>query len=70
MPGGLSGGQLAKQLREQKPDLKIVYISGYSPETAGSNLLPLHEASPHFLQKPFKPELLLQMVRECLEHTR
>ena len=70
MPGGLSGGQLAKQLRKQNPDLKIVYISGYSPETAGSNLLHLHDASPHFLQKPFKPELLLQVVRECLEHTR
>jgi two-component system, cell cycle sensor histidine kinase and response regulator CckA len=65
MPGGASGHQLAEQLREDRPQLKVIYISGYSREIAGRDL----ELRPgeNFLSKPFTPSELLQTVRSCLD---
>lgn len=65
MPGGISGTQLAQQLLEQKPGLKVVYTSGYSHEIAGTSFAQDHLTT--FLQKPFKPSALLQIVRNCLD---
>lgn len=65
MPGGISGGKLAKQLRAEKPGLKIIYMSGYSGEVAGRGLN-LQEGD-NFLQKPFVSTILVQAVRECLD---
>jgi FixJ family two-component response regulator len=64
MPG-LSGGQLAERLAAERPDLKVVYISGY-PEDAIAHHGVL---SPEkvFLQKPFSPAALLDKVREVLD---
>jgi PAS domain S-box-containing protein len=64
MPG-MSGGQLAERLAEERPSLKVVYISGY-PEDAIAHhgvLKPEHV----FLQKPFSPAALLTKVREVLD---
>jgi PAS domain S-box-containing protein len=64
MPG-MSGGQLAERLTQQRPDLKVVYISGY-PEDAIAHhgvLSPDHV----FLQKPFSAATLLDRVREVLD---
>ncbi len=65
MPGGLSGCKLAGMLLAEKPELKIIYMSGYpgEMEEAGFNLGP----SRKFLQKPFSPNKLALMVRECLD---
>jgi len=65
MPGGVSGHQLAEQLRADQPQLKVIYISGYSREIAGREL----ELRPgeNFLSKPFTPVELLQTVRRCLD---
>jgi len=35
MPGGLNGHELARQLQATMLNLKVVYITGYSPEIAG-----------------------------------
>jgi PAS domain S-box-containing protein len=68
MPGGLNGRELARQIKAGKPNLKVVYASGYSAETAGKELkLQPGEA---FLQKPFNPHGLLQVVRKCLDESR
>jgi CheY-like chemotaxis protein len=65
MPGGLSGGKLADQLRAEKPGLKVIYMSGYSGEVAGTGLN-LRDGR-KFLQKPFSPAKLVQTVREYLD---
>lgn len=65
MPGGISGGKLADQLRAEKPGLKVIYMSGYSGEVAGTGLN-LREGR-QFLQKPFPPSKLVQTVREYLD---
>lgn len=65
MPGGISGRELAAHLRKEKPDLKILFMSGYSPDSAGRELH-LNEGE-SFLQKPFQSNELLSTVRSCLD---
>ena len=65
MPGGVSGQELAAQLRAEKPGLKIIYSSGYTDEMLGENS-PLRD-NPNFMEKPFSPHKLLQHVRDCLD---
>ena len=66
MPDGVSGGQLAAQLREAKPGLKVIYMSGYPGEVAGRGGLDLHEGV-NFLQKPFTVAKLTETIRACLD---
>jgi PAS domain S-box-containing protein len=65
MPDGVSGRELAKQLSEADPKLKVIYTSGYSRDVAGHNF-PLQEGV-NFLSKPFQAAKLAQTVRTCLE---
>ena len=65
MPGGLSGRELAQHLRKQKPDLKIIFSTGYSAETAALDLATGPSTS--FLQKPYRPPQLARAVRQCLD---
>ncbi len=65
MPAGVSGQQLAKTLQADKPDLKVVYTSGYSAGIAGREIQ--LQAGENFVQKPFRPDDLLKTVRSCLD---
>jgi two-component system cell cycle sensor histidine kinase/response regulator CckA len=64
MPNGVSGWELANQLRKRRADLKVIFSSGYSEEVIGSDF-DLERA--WFLPKPYKPQQLAQMVRRCLD---
>ncbi len=64
MPGGISGRELAAQLKAQRPDLRVVYTSGYSADLMGDTAPRADEI--HFLQKPYDPDTLLRLVRACL----
>ena len=65
MPEGMSGRELAKQLRDGAPDLKVLYTSGYSTELFGSDLELGGRSS--FLPKPYNPRTLAKVVRDCLD---
>jgi PAS domain S-box-containing protein len=65
MPEGMSGLDLAKKLRQEKRDLRVLYSSGYSIEVAGQDF-GLTEGMA-FLKKPYQPSALAQKVRECLD---
>jgi len=65
MPHGVSGRELAVRLRGDKPDLKVMYTSGYSLAVVGANMM-LKEGL-NFLQKPYHPRKLAQAVRDCLD---
>ena len=65
MPVGLSGQELADKFKSQKPNLKVIYTSGYSVEVAGKDLALMDGLS--FLQKPFDSEKLASAVRKCLD---
>jgi PAS domain S-box-containing protein len=68
LPNGLSGRELATRLQAQKPDLKIIYTSGYSLELVGGDYA-LREGL-NYLQKPFYPHVLAQTVRQCLDESK
>jgi PAS domain S-box-containing protein len=63
MPEGMSGRDLAYQLRKRKPDLKVIYSSGYSSATRGD----IGQNETAFLAKPYHPPELANMVRQCLD---
>jgi PAS domain S-box-containing protein len=65
MPEGMSGYDLAEILREQRPDLPIIFSSGYDPEMLAGRRRP--DASATFLRKPYDIARLLHAVRACLD---
>lgn len=65
LPDGMTGMELARQLLEAAPRLRVIFTSGYSPEIAGREL-DLQEGV-NFLAKPFDPHKLAQAVRESLD---
>jgi CheY-like chemotaxis protein len=62
LPGGMSGRELALELQQRKPSLKVIYSTGYSQEKLESQTEP-----DHFLQKPYPPETLTRAVQSCLD---
>lgn len=64
MPG-MDGPALAKQLQKERPDIKVLFMSGYA-----TNFI-MHDgvvdAGTNFLEKPFHPRTLLNKVREVLD---
>jgi two-component system cell cycle sensor histidine kinase/response regulator CckA len=64
MPG-MSGRALAQELLKTRPDLKVLYMSGYT-----DNAIVHHgvlDAGTHFMGKPFTAADLTQKVREVLD---
>jgi CheY-like chemotaxis protein len=64
MPHGVSGHQLIQLLQVDRPDLKVIFSSGYSPDLLGEDSF-LH-AKTNFLQKPYRLSQLSQLIHECL----
>ncbi|MBN1485725.1 MAG: response regulator [Chloroflexia bacterium] len=62
----MNGRELAQQLVQQRPRLSVLYVSGYT----GRSILEqgLIEEDAFFLEKPFTPNVLLQQVRQVLDH--
>ena len=65
MPEGMSGLDLARKLRLEKRDLKVLYSSGYSIEVAGQDFGLTDGMA--LLKKPYQPSALALKVRECLD---
>jgi CheY-like chemotaxis protein len=65
MPEGMTGWELAERIRADKPDLKVVFTSGYSPELFGGEVQ--LDSRANFLPKPFHPRVLAKTVRTCLD---
>ncbi len=63
MPG-IDGPSLIRMLREQKPELKVIFISGYAEDTYRDELD--EENGVHFLPKPFSLKDLATKVKEVL----
>jgi PAS domain S-box-containing protein len=65
MPGG-TGRDLARKMASIKPDLRVLYISGY-PEYGGSSESgSVLEPGVPFLAKPFTRDVLIQKINEML----
>jgi CheY-like chemotaxis protein len=64
MPG-LSGRQLAERLLPLRPELKVLYMSGYTDDAIVRH--GVLEPGVAFLHKPFAPQMLTHKVREVLD---
>ena len=64
MPGE-SGLQLARRLLGTRPDLRVLFISGYSDEAIVRH--GVLDPGTAFLQKPFTPAALARKIRELLD---
>ncbi len=61
----MNGKELARRLRADLPQLKCLYMSGYTTNViAHKGVL---SADVHFIQKPFAKALLARKIREVLE---
>ena len=65
LPDGMMGRELAEKLKGEKPQLKVIYTSGYSASVVGKG--PSLVEGVNFLQKPYHPQNLAQTVRDCLD---
>ena len=66
MPG-MRGPELVERMREQRPDLQVLFISGYTEREFGDGV-PM-TLNTNFLEKPFTPDRLLLQVRQTLSAT-
>ena len=68
MMPGMDGGTLARLIRVERPEIKIIIISGYSEEVARGDIV--DTADFHFLPKPFSLGQLAAKVKEVLGERR
>ena len=64
MPG-MNGRELAQHLSVIKPNLRVLFMSGYLDDISVNRGMDPHRTT--FLQKPFTPDLLLRTVRALLD---
>jgi CheY-like chemotaxis protein len=65
LPGGMNGKQMADAARQARPDLKVLFITGYAENAAISNG---HlEPGMHVMSKPFAMETLATRIRSIIE---
>src|SRR5207248_1407867 len=60
----LGGPELAARLARLKPELKTLFLSGYTDSRLANR--GLSESDVPFLPKPFEPEELVEQVRELI----
>ncbi len=63
MPG-IAGPELARQMRDMMPELKVLFISGYTAEAFPMG--EVMESNLALLAKPFTPDALCEKVQEVL----
>ena len=65
MPDGMTGRELAERLIQKKPRLKVIYMSGYSPDLVARDFEV--QTGVNFLAKPFQARQLAQVIRDSLD---
>lgn len=61
----LNGYDLAERIRYENPELKVLFISGYTDDTVVRS--GVSQENMDFLQKPFSSTTLLNKIREILD---
>ena len=61
----IGGGEVAREIVKVQPQIRVLYLSGYSDETLVDQGI---AAVPgNFIQKPFSSDVLRQRIRSLLE---
>ena len=56
LPGGLTGWDIAEKARAIRPDLPVIYTTGYSSDDL--RLV----AGAHFVKKPYRPAMVIETI--------
>ncbi len=65
LPGGMNGRQVADAARVHRPELKVLFITGYAENAVvGNGLL---GPGMQVMSKPFQMEVLANRIRDILE---
>jgi two-component system, cell cycle sensor histidine kinase and response regulator CckA len=64
LPNGLNGRDVAERLQNSRPEISVIFVSGYA---AGMTVNTELDPDLRLLQKPFTGESLARMVREVLQ---
>lgn len=68
MPGGMSGRELAAELKKRKPGLKVILTSGFNAAMTGKEP---RMGDTTFLPKPYLPDAAAKLIRDTLDaHAR
>ncbi|MFC7608220.1 response regulator [Teichococcus aestuarii] len=66
LPGGMNGRQLADAARVIRPELKVLFITGYAENAViGNGQL---EPGMHVMTKPFALEALANRIKDLIRH--
>ncbi len=61
----MSGGEMITELSSRCPEIKFLVVSGYAESAIERSIVT--RSIVHFMQKPFKPMELAEVVREILD---
>jgi len=61
----MNGPAMVREFRETRPELKIIFMSGYTDDTISPQEMTDERTA--FISKPFTPDLLVERVRDLLE---
>jgi PAS domain S-box-containing protein len=64
----MSGAELAERVKPLRPDMQVLFMSGYTEDALGNHGVLAPETA--FLYKPFTPDSLRRRVREVLDAAR
>jgi len=64
MPGGIGGRELADEARDYFPQVKVLFISGYAPESVQTDI-DNHEHTA-FLSKPYTKDAIAEKITDLL----
>lgn len=61
----MSGSELVKRISPVRPDMKVLYISGFPDDAIVQ--FGIHQSQVAFLPKPFTPKALVHKIRSILD---
>jgi PAS domain S-box-containing protein len=61
-----SGKEVYDEIKRIKPDMKVIFVSGYTADRMGKDILT--EKNVNFIFKPVSPKDLLRKIREMLDN--
>jgi PAS domain S-box-containing protein len=65
MPGGMDGHELARRAREMRPDIKILFTSGFTAAAASATIAV--ELADRLISKPFRKTELASRIRLIID---
>jgi PAS domain S-box-containing protein len=65
MPGGMNGVELTQKVHDLRPEIKVVYCSGFPADALAERSMPLMEGP--LLRKPYQRTDFTAMVRDVME---